>query len=53
LKDLDFPEDGIIGTITRGEEIIIPTGDTTIEPGDEVIVFALPGAIKEIESWFA
>jgi trk system potassium uptake protein TrkA len=53
LRELHFPDGGIVGTIIRGEQIIIPTGESTVLPGDEVIVFALPEAIAEIESWFA
>lgn len=53
LKDLSFPKDGVVGTIIRGEEIIIPRGDNQVRPGDDVIVFALPDAIPEIEKLFA
>ena len=52
LKDLDFPKGGIVGTIIRGEEIILPTGGDEIRPGDEVIVFALPEAISAVEELF-
>ncbi len=53
LKDLHFPKGSLIGTILRGDEIIIPRGDDQILEGDEVIVFALPEAISEIERLFA
>ena len=53
LMDLGFPKGGIIGAITRGEKIIIPRGNDMIMAGDEVIVFALPEAIPEIEALFA
>ncbi|MBW3533983.1 MAG: Trk system potassium transporter TrkA [Gemmatimonadetes bacterium] len=52
LKDLHFPHGGIVGTIIREEEIIIPSGGDRILPGDEVIVFALPDAIADIEEYF-
>ena len=52
LKDLHFPKGGIVGTIIRGEEIIIPGGEDEVLPGDEVIVFALPEAIGAIEEYF-
>ena len=52
LTDMEFPTGGIIGTIIRGEEIIIPRGPDQILPGDEVIVFALPDAIPDIEKLF-
>ncbi|MBT8395464.1 MAG: Trk system potassium transporter TrkA [Gemmatimonadetes bacterium] len=53
LAELPFPPGGIIGTITRGDEILIPRGEDIVLPGDEVIVFALPEALPEIEKFFA
>ena len=52
ISDLPFPPGGIIGTVIRGDDILIPRGDTVILPGDEVIVFALPEALPEIEKLF-
>ncbi len=52
ISELDFPRGAIIGTIIRGETILIPRGDTVVLPGDEVIVFALPEALPEIEKLF-
>jgi len=52
ISELPFPPGGIIGTIIRGDAILIPRGDDTVLPGDEVIVFALPEAIPEIEKLF-
>jgi trk system potassium uptake protein TrkA len=53
LKDVGFPEGGIVGAILRGEEIIIPRGNDQVLPGDDVIVFALPDAIDAVEMLFA
>ncbi|MBT8335241.1 MAG: Trk system potassium transporter TrkA [Gemmatimonadetes bacterium] len=53
IRDLHLPHGSLIGTIMRGDEIIIPRGDVEIRAGDEVIVFALPDAISEIERRFA
>jgi trk system potassium uptake protein TrkA len=52
LRDLDFPKGAIIGTILRGTRIILPRGDDQVLPGDEVIVFALPHAISDVERYF-
>jgi trk system potassium uptake protein TrkA len=52
LAELPFPPGGIIGTIIRGEEYIIPRGEDMVLPGDEVIIFALPEALSEIEKFF-
>jgi Trk K+ transport system NAD-binding subunit len=42
----------VIGTIIRGDAIIIPRGMDHVMAGDEVIVFALPGALPEVEKFF-
>ena len=53
VAELKFPEGAIIGTIIRGDKIVIPRGGDRILPGDEVIVFALPDAIPGIEKLFS
>lgn len=37
LADIKLPPDCVLSAISRGAEIIIPTGQTRIQPGDEVI----------------
>jgi trk system potassium uptake protein TrkA len=49
LRDIKFPKGAIIGAVVRGEEIIIPTGNTIILPGDRVIIFTLTSAIPSVE----
>jgi trk system potassium uptake protein TrkA len=48
-----FPKQGVVGTIIRGDEIILPRGQDVMLPGDDVIVFAMPSAIPEVEKLFA
>jgi trk system potassium uptake protein TrkA len=52
IAELAWPAGAIIGTITRGEEFVIPRGPDMVLPGDEVVVFALPEAVPEIEKFF-
>lgn len=52
LRDVDFPEGGVVGTIIRGEDIVLPRGGDVLHPGDDVIVFALPSAIPAVEALF-
>jgi len=35
-----LPEGVVIGAITRGGEFVVPRGDTVVEVGDHVVVFA-------------
>ena len=52
IKDLNFPEDAVIGGVIRGNEAIIASDDTEIKPYDRVVVFALPHALKKVERLF-
>lgn len=48
-----FPENAFIGAILRRENLIIPHGETVIQPADRVIVFSMPEAIPVVEDMFA
>ena len=52
VKDLHLPKDSIIGAIQRGEEVSTAVGDSVIQEGDHVIIFALPEAVDAIEKVF-
>ncbi len=52
LKDVNFPANATVGVVMRNNEVILPYGNTTIEPGDKVVVFALPEALHELENLF-
>ena len=52
LKKLHFPDTALVGGVIRGEETLIPDGDTQLRVGDKVIVFALPSAIRRLEELF-
>ncbi|MDA3819691.1 MAG: Trk system potassium transporter TrkA [Candidatus Delongbacteria bacterium] len=53
LRNLNFPEDAIVGGVVRGKKSFIATGNTHIVKGDKVVVFTLPGSIKKVEKFFA
>ena len=50
---IKFPENAFIGAILRRENLIIPHGETVIQPADRVIVFSMPEAIPIVEDLFA
>ncbi|MDR2036402.1 MAG: Trk system potassium transporter TrkA [Bacteroidales bacterium] len=52
LYDINFPKNAIIGGVIRGKSGFVATGDTHIQPGDHVVVFAMPGAINTVSSFF-
>lgn len=49
LKEIRFPTEAIVGAVVRGDLIIIPHGETVINEGDRVIIFAKRGAVKQVE----
>jgi trk system potassium uptake protein TrkA len=53
LKDMKFPENALLGAIVHDGVMRIPSGESKIEPGDTVVVFALPDAIPSIEKLFS
>ncbi len=52
VKDLQLPKGSILGAVSRGSEVFIPIGNSTIKANDKVVVFAQPTAIKEIGKMF-
>ena len=49
FKEIPFPRGTIVGAIVRGEEIIIPGGDSVIRPGDHCVIFTPRSAIPQLE----
>ncbi len=52
VRDLELPKGAIIAAVERGKGVMIPHGDTAIEPGDKLVVFALPEAIEATAEYF-
>jgi len=53
LGKIGLPHGMLIGALVRGEEVIIPTSQTTIQPHDRVIVMATADLLKKVERMFA
>ncbi len=52
VRDIDWPEGAMIGAVIKRGEILVPKGDTRIEEGDVLVVFALSSDIPMIEKLF-
>ena len=52
LKDMRLPRRAVVAAVVRGEVATIGTGDTALEGGDRLIVFAPMGAASKLESVF-
>jgi trk system potassium uptake protein TrkA len=53
LKKIAFPKGAMVAGIIRQETIIIPTGESIIEPDDRIIIFATREAIPGVEKILA
>lgn len=49
IKEIDFPEGTIVGGLLKGGKPVRPTGDTRIEEGDVIAIFAMTGDVPEVE----
>jgi trk/ktr system potassium uptake protein len=48
IKSLGLPKGTVVGTVIRGEEVIVPSGDTVVHGDDQVIVFTLPESVEGV-----
>jgi trk system potassium uptake protein TrkA len=50
LREIGMPEGMLVGAIVRNGEVIIPTGDTRVQPGDNIIAMVTYRALRKAES---
>ncbi len=51
IRDLGAPPRSLIGAILRGDEVIIPHGDTTIRHGDRLYIVTTPDNVDAVHDW--
>ncbi|MBW2086350.1 MAG: NAD-binding protein [Deltaproteobacteria bacterium] len=52
IEEIKFPHQAIIAAIVRQNHVIIPTGQTIIQPDDRIIIFTRREAISKVEKAF-
>ncbi len=52
LKRINFPSHTIIAAIVRGDDVILPRGNDTVEVGDMVLAFSVSGSVQALERLF-
>ncbi|MEM9147048.1 MAG: Trk system potassium transporter TrkA [Pseudomonadota bacterium] len=52
LRDINFPRGSIVGAVLRGETLLMPKGDLTIQVGDLMVIFAVFSVVKQVEQMF-
>jgi trk system potassium uptake protein TrkA len=50
IKNISIPKGALVTSIIRNGTVIIPTGESIIEPNDRIIIFAKKQAIPKIEN---
>ncbi|MCU0651386.1 MAG: NAD-binding protein [Candidatus Omnitrophica bacterium] len=43
VHEIQLPQDSVLVSIVRGEEVIVPKGNTMLKPGDDIIALTLVG----------
>jgi len=51
IRDLKFPEKGIIALIERRNKMIVPKGDTLVLPEDNLIIFTMQTSVDIIRNY--
>jgi trk system potassium uptake protein TrkA len=49
LRNIHFPKGALVVSIIRADEVIIPTGDSVIQPEDRIIILSIRQAIPQVE----
>ena len=53
LKKIAFPKGALVIGIMQGQNILVPSGESIIKPGDRIIIFAVRKAIPKVEAILA
>ena len=49
INEIDFPEGVLVGSVRKGDKVIRPVGNTRIDDGDVIDLFALAKDVPEVE----
>ena len=50
VAELGVPRDATVVAVIRERHVIVPRGETTVEPGDEVLLLVTPESEDEVKS---
>lgn len=49
LSEIEFPDGTLLGAVVRGDEVTVASGQTRLQPNDDLLVITLPSAIHAVE----
>lgn len=47
LREAEIPEDSKVVAIIRGDQLVMPRGGESIEPGDRIVIIAAPASARQ------
>lgn len=53
LREVKLPNGVLLGAVVRDGTVISPRGNTVVQPGDRVVLFATAEAVKKVEKMFS
>jgi trk system potassium uptake protein TrkA len=53
LKEVKLPNGVLVGAVVRNGKVISPRGNTVVQVGDRVVIFAAADAVKKVEKMFS
>jgi trk system potassium uptake protein TrkA len=53
IVDLGVPRDATVVAVIRERHVIVPHGETTMQPGDEVLILVTTESEDEVKALFA
>ena len=51
VQDIPWPKEVLLASIHRGREVLIPHGDTRLQPGDRLILITSPEAWETVQAF--
>lgn len=53
IKKAGFPSQAHVAALVRGDQVVLPRGEETLEANDQVLVFTLTESVEKLERLFA
>lgn len=53
VRDIQFPKNALLGAVVHEDQVTIVSGDTVLQPGDELLIISLPAVAPAVEKLFS
>ena len=52
LKNASLPRNCLVGAVVHDDHVYVPNGDSILNDGDRIVIFALPEIVTKVEKFF-